>query len=83
MKVTRINTPNKEADEQNGEKKERKKENIYLRDITSEWSSHHHDRICKAVFKNYLQDEGVQANSPPLYCTFIFILGCYFGVLFG
>lgn len=43
MKVTRINTPNKEADEQNGGKK---RKNTYLRDIASEWSSHDHDRIC-------------------------------------
>lgn len=56
-KVRRINTVNKEADKQKGKKNQ---------NIVSDSSSHDHDRICRAIFKNYLYDEGIQAKSQPL-----------------
>lgn len=66
MKETRINTLNKEADRQKGKKK-------YKRDQVSDWSSHNHDRTCRAVFKNYLHDEGVWVRPQPLHYTFVLL----------
>lgn len=81
MKVTRINTLNKEADKQKGKK--------CKRDIACDWSSHDCDRICRAAFKNYPHDEGIWAKHKLLHCTFVFSthhsllpLTNLFGVLF-
>lgn len=68
MKVTRINTLNKEAD------KQKKKKNKYKRDIVSDWSSQDHDRVCRAVFKNYLHEEGLWTDPQPLPHTCILLI---------